>query len=38
MHVTFFHNKRIIVDEKISLNVSRRFVRPAGWPASALSS
>ena len=28
-HVSFFHAKRTIVDEKISRNVSLRLVRPA---------
>jgi hypothetical protein len=32
-HVTFFHTTRIVVDEKISLNVIRRVARPA-WTAS----
>ena len=36
-HMTFFHTKRIVVDEKTSLNVSRRFVRPA-WMAGVLTS
>ena len=27
--LTFCHANKTIVDEKISLNVSRRFVRPA---------
>ena len=35
--MTFFHTKRIVVDEKTSLNVSRRFVRPA-WMAGVLTS
>jgi hypothetical protein len=37
-HFTVFHTKRIVVDEKISLNVIRRTVRPAwteGVPTSA---
>ena len=36
-HVTFFHTTRIVVDEKISLNVSRRSVSPA-WTAGVLTS
>ena len=35
--MTFFHTKRIAVDEKTSRNVSRHFVRPA-WMAGVLTS
>ena len=36
-HVTLFYTKRIVADEKISLNVMRRVVRPA-WTAGVLTS
>jgi hypothetical protein len=35
--LTFHHASKTIVDEKISLNVSRRVVRPA-WTAGVLTS
>jgi hypothetical protein len=36
-NLTFSHASKTIVDEKISLSVSRRVVRPA-WMAGALTS
>jgi hypothetical protein len=34
-HLSLFHATRIVVDEKISLSVIRRVVRPA-WTAGVL--
>jgi hypothetical protein len=33
-HVTFFQTKRIVVDEKISLNISAAWSDQPGQPAS----